>query len=1002
MVSRSGSYEIDVSFDGASAKRGVRDVNQGMGEMHDRAKKVAEFFAGTLKTFANFEQAMAEVKAISGATGEEFDLLTERAREMGRVTVFTAQESAEALKFISMAGIEAKDAIVILPDILNLAAAGALDLGKAADLATNIMTVFGREASDMTNITDILAHTAASSNTNIQQLASAISYAGPIARAAGMTMEELAAAVGMLGNAGIQGYRAGTGLRSMITSLVKPTKMARDTFEALGIKITDSAGNMRSALDLIGDLTEVGASASDLAKIFTSRSVPAVKALMNAMEAGELDPFIQSMYDVDGAAKKMADTMLDTTKGSVTLLKSKLTDLALTIGESLAPVLNHILDHLNKFVGWIGKAAEAHPKLFTAISVVVGVLAVLVTGITGVGVALAGLGIAMPLVATGFAGVAAAASAAWIAITGPVGLVVAAIAALAAVVGVVLFKAWKGNSEALAPVKKLMEAVVEVAKALWERAKQLWNEGLKPLIASFIELGKQLAPVVIPVLKILIAVLGTGLKNALTIITGALKILAALIRGDFTGAWNALKNTVIGVAKNIITGIKGILKALPDKFIPDGWIRSIESAEQYLENAMNNMGKKSEETSTAMATGMAKTSFEIKNEFTQMETQGNESLTAIDTKSGEVSANMVDHAGNAATGYTEAGDAIEANLSSNLDTAKEKTDTLGSTTNENGNKIVETFKRGGKAVAENFITYLKNAKKDIDTMGQTAATITNKMNTLFRETGNTIKNSISQAITIGKRVIGEFGNMARQNADTIKRKFEETGRRMGEVISRGADVGKRGIRYLADGVRNAGYRFRDLGSAARRGLDAIRSGARYASSTLSSLRSTISSVVSSFSRLVSAARSAASRARSIIGNIRSRIPGLADGGIVKARPGGTPVIIGEGGKDEAVIPLENNYSNVKKGVDFDRGAPEGSNVGGGSTGGGAGGGMSLGGGGAAVSSMTDYYLREILKFVKMNGAPKVYIGNKQVDDITFDSNLRNDNIHRNEDNDFWS
>lgn len=995
MTTRSGSYNIDVNFNAANANRGVRDINTGMGEMHDKAKMVAEFFAGTLQTFANFEQAMAEVKAISGATGDEFIALTERAREMGRVTVFTAQESAEALKFISMAGIDAKTAIEILPDILNLAAAGALDLGKAADLATNIMTVFGKEAGDMTNITDILAHTAASSNTNIQQLASAISYAGPIARAAGITMEELSAAVGTLGSAGIQGYRAGTGLRSMITSLVKPTKMARDTFESLGIKITDSAGNMRGALDLIGDLTAVGASASDLARIFTSRSVPAVKAMMNAMEAGELQPFIDSMYDVDGAAKKMADTMLDTTKGSVTLLKSKLTDLALTIGESLAPVLNHILDHLNKFVGWIGKAAEAHPKLFTAISVVVGVLAVLLTGITGVGVALAGLGIALPLIGVGFTGVAAAATAAWIAITGPIGLIVAGIAALAAVVGVVLFKAWKGNSEALRPVKELMQAVVEVAKALWERVKQLWSEAIKPLIAAFVDLGKLLAPIIIPVIKILIALFSTQLKVAINIITGVLKILAALIRGDFMGAWNALKNTVISVAKSIIGGIGSILKALPDKFIPDGWIRSIERAEESLENAMNNMSDKSDETNKQMQTGIGNTSMEMKHQFGEMEKSGTDSLTAVENKSGELQVAMKEDATAAQEGYTRAGDTIETQLSGNLDTAKSKTEDLTKTTEDGATKKQGFFKKVGEALKNHVIENVNQTKKNFQDLGRVTGQVATFMWNGLKTSANNIKTALTMATDVGKRVIGYLGDTARRNAEDIRRRFSDAGQRLGDAIRRGSDIAKRGIGWLSDGVRNASNKFSNLRSAGSRALDVIRSGARNASSVVSSLGNVISRVISGFGRLISAARNAANRARSIISNIASRIPGLAEGGIVKARPGGTPVIIGEGGKDEAVIPLESNYNNVKKGVNLG-GAPEGDAPAGG-TGGGA---PVVQGQGMGDTSRIEYLLQDLIKTVKMTNTD-VFIGEKRLDDITFNSNVRNNNIRRTERTNPW-
>ena len=931
MTTRSGTYKIRVDFDAKQAGKSVRGLNQGMGSMHENAKMMAKFFASTLKTFADFEQSMAAVKAVSGATAAEFEALTEKAREMGRETVFTAQQSADALKFIAMAGIEAKDAIVILPDILNLAAAGSLELAKAADLATNIMTVFGKEASDMGNVVDILAHTAASSNTNVQQLASAVSYAGPIARAAGVDMETLAAMVGQLGNAGIQGYRAGTGLRSMITSLVKPTRQAMTVFERLGISVVDSTGKMRSVLDIVKDLERVGASAGDLARIFSSRSVPAVKALMNSMAAGEMDPFIQEMYNAEGAAKKMADTMLDTTHGSVTLLKSKMTDLALTIGENLAPILNRILDSLNKFVGWIGKAAEKSPKLFTALAVGGAVLATLLVGLTGVGIAVGGLTLGI----AGLTTVVGAAGVVFGVILGPIGLIIAAVTALATVVGVVLYKAWKGNNKSLEPVRKLMVAVVELAKALWERFKQFYKEALQPLIAEFVKLGKLLAPIVIPALKILGTIVGTQLKNVFTVITGVIKILTALIRGDFMGAWQALKNMVIGVAKNIITGIKSILKALPDKFIPDGWIRSIESAEQYLDSAMNNMADKSTETS---------------NEINQ-------------------------HAKGISFEYKQTAYGIKTDMAASMTASGESVKQLSNTSSQESNRIVGFFRKGFDQIKANVKDTITTSINDVKALGQ----------------------AIGSAVSAGVRLARSAFDIFKRAIDSVKQAFgglKQTAQNSFNTMASMVASPKRAIESLKGVVRSVADSFRGLISKAQEAANKakslfnkaknwVTSGGGSSGGSFGGGSSGGGSSSSSKPRM-SKSQAQSQYGAGALSHAASQgiekgyfkykgwewylwkgkvnpVMQLAEGGIVKATPGGTPAIIGEGGQDEAVIPLDRMGSGN-------------------------------------IESL----LRELIKTVQQTGSSPVFIGNSRIDDLTFNSGVRNNNIRRSQRNNPWN
>ena len=160
---------------------------------------------GTVKAFATFEQSMAQVQAVSQATTEEFADLNAIAREMGETTVFTASESAAALSFMAMAGLDARQSIAALPAVLNLAAAGQLELATAADIVTNVMAGYGIEAEKVGFATDVLTTGFISANTSLEQIGEAFKLAGPVAKAAGLSFEETAASLAVMGNAGFPG-----------------------------------------------------------------------------------------------------------------------------------------------------------------------------------------------------------------------------------------------------------------------------------------------------------------------------------------------------------------------------------------------------------------------------------------------------------------------------------------------------------------------------------------------------------------------------------------------------------------------------------------------------------------------------------------------------------------------------------------------------------------------------------------------------------------------------
>ena len=384
----------------------------------------------SVKTFAQFEQSMANVRAVSGATTTEFQALTDVAREMGATTVFTANEAAQALSFMAMAGIEANDSIKALPAVLGVAAAGNLELAESADIITNIMSGFGIAAEGVGRATDVLVTGFTSANTNLLQLGEAFTYAGPVAKAAGLQFEETAAALALMGSAGIQGSLAGTSLRGAISRLLNPTGQAQEAMRRLGLTVLDSQGNLLPFLDIMKQLETVGLSASDAMTIFGLRAGPAMLALLT-QGSGALQQLILDMEQSAGITQRIADQQLDTFQGQMTRLSSAVDAFAITIGSTLVPMLRSIVEFVTPVVQGFTMWAENNKGLATAIVLVTaGLGALLLVG--GLSLIMAGaMAASFGALGLTMAGVKLAALGMWAAILGPVGWTIAAIAAIA-------------------------------------------------------------------------------------------------------------------------------------------------------------------------------------------------------------------------------------------------------------------------------------------------------------------------------------------------------------------------------------------------------------------------------------------------------------------------------------------------------------------------------------------------------------------------------------------
>lgn len=313
------------------------------------AAAVAAALAKAVDISAQFEQAMAKVKAISGATGQEFDKLRQQAIDLGATTVFSSTQAAEAQSFLAMAGFKTKEIMEAMPGVLSLAAAGQMEIARTADIASNILTGFRLSADQTTGVVDVLAKAMTSSNTNIEQLGYAMKYVAPIAASLGMSIEEAAASVGELSNAGIQGEMAGTQLRAMLLRLASPTKEAQFYMDKLKVTTKDAAGNILPFANIIGQFEQAFKKLNQSQQAQVAASIAGTEAasgFLTLISTGQsqLESFTSELENSAGAADKLASTQMDTLKGSIEEFKSAMEAAAIAIGDKFAPTVRTITD----------------------------------------------------------------------------------------------------------------------------------------------------------------------------------------------------------------------------------------------------------------------------------------------------------------------------------------------------------------------------------------------------------------------------------------------------------------------------------------------------------------------------------------------------------------------------------------------------------------------------------------------------------------------------------
>lgn len=474
----------------------------------------AAFGVSSVKTGMEFDKSMSQVAATMGKTNEEMknevgevDLawgkfsgnLREYALEMGKHTAFSATEAADALNYMALAGYDTQKSMSMLPNVLNLAAAGNMDLATASDMVTDASSALGLSTEETSQLVDKMAQASTKSNTSVAQLGEAFLTVGGTAKQLKGGTTELSTALGILADNGIKGSEGGTILRNAITSLTAPTSKANNTLKELGVNVYDSEGNMRSLNDIMGDLDGSLSNltgeerAEAMSKIFNKRDLKGIEALL-AGAGDRWDELSGSIDNAQGAAQKMADTQLDNLQGDITLLKSAWEGLQISVSDKVTPALRILVQALTWAIdhaSTLGPIVLGAATAFTVFAVAINIGSI----IQGVTMAMAALNAVL--------------------LANPIGIVVALIAGFA----VALVALWKNN-----------EAFRKKVIAIWNAIKT----GItRPIVAAKAQ------------------------------VSATFRSIRAVASSAFNGVKKAITHpvqTAMGIIKGIVNKIKGFFK----------------------------------------------------------------------------------------------------------------------------------------------------------------------------------------------------------------------------------------------------------------------------------------------------------------------------------------------------------------------------------------------------------------------------------------------------------
>ena len=528
--------------------------------------------AAAVKTTADFDAEMSTVQSISGATGDDFDALRDKALEMGSTTAFSASEAASAMEYMAMAGWKTEDMLDGIAGVMNAAAASGEDLAATSDILTDGLTAFGMAASDSAHFADVLVAAGNNANTSVAMMGETFKYAGAVCGTLGITVEDCAIATGLMGNAGIKASQAGTALRSGLSKLIDPTKEAASAMEQYGFSIAttedgsvDFMGTMRNLRAAMGDL-DATTQAQALSTIFGTEAMSGWAAIVSASDA-DFQSLTDAIYGCEGAAEAAAAVKLDNLSGQITILKSTIEGIAIQIGDILMPTIRNVVARIQEWAAAFAAADEDTKKTIMTVAGVVAAIGPLILGVSNVIKTVKNVVNAFKLMKTGLAAVKVALAG----VSAPVLAVVAVVAALVAA----FMHLWNTNEGFRTAIIDIWNEIKNTVGTFIEGLKErLGGMGItfESVSAAIKTVWNALCEFLAPVFEGAFQHISNTLTAVTNHILGVVDFFIALFKGDWEGCWEAVKGIFANAweyAKNTFSNWVTTIRGVADVIL--GW-----------------------------------------------------------------------------------------------------------------------------------------------------------------------------------------------------------------------------------------------------------------------------------------------------------------------------------------------------------------------------------------------------------------------------------------------
>lgn len=483
---------------------------------------IAGVGVAAVKTAADYESAMSNVQAITGATGDDFKKLTQLGKDLGASTAWSAQECAEAMQYTGMAGWTAQQNIDGLKGILDLASASGTELARTSDIMTDAISAFGYKASDSAKFADVMTKACTAANVSVDTLGESYKYCGAICGTMGYSIDEVTTSLAVMGNMGIKGSQAGTALKNAISNMAAPTKNMKAAMDDLGISITNQDGSMKSWGDVIKNLqgSFKGLSQDQQAayakQLFGKESMAGMLAIINT-STKDYNALADSIKNSGGAANDAAQTQLNNLNGQLTLLKSALEGAAITIGDKLLPYIKSAVTWVQKATDWFNGLSDAQVNTIMKIA---GVVAAIGPAIMIFGKLTSGIGQAV-LTFGKISGAIAKAGGVLGLITSPAGIVIGVLAGVAAAAFLII-KNWDKVKPAVMKVKDAFTSIMPSIKQTIANA----ISAAMPIITTLVKTFKDIIPKAINVAKTVIAAITPVIKTVVNTVSAIIPIIA--------------------------------------------------------------------------------------------------------------------------------------------------------------------------------------------------------------------------------------------------------------------------------------------------------------------------------------------------------------------------------------------------------------------------------------------------------------------------------------------